>query len=110
MPNTSRMGPDVVQALNLVVHDLVPQLDAAGFHITRIGLSDGGRYSIGYCESVESIPDVLVDAVAAVTRTGVDFDHGGAIAIALLTRQHLDSLVPRRPAVSIEELVAARAR
>jgi hypothetical protein len=103
------MGPDVVEALGQVVGGLMPELDAAGFHITRLGLSsDRRRYSIGYDEPVECIPEVLVDAVAAVTENGVDFHHGGTIAIAPLTREHLDSLGPQRPTVSIEELLAAR--
>lgn len=98
--------PDTAQALSQTISGLPPTLDAAGFHITRRGLSsDTGRFRIGYDEPVELIPEVLVDAV---TRVDVDFIHGSTIAIAMLTQEYLDSLGPRRPSVTIEELVASR--
>jgi hypothetical protein len=75
------MTPDIAEALCVRVRELLPELDDAGFHINRFALLEArDRFSIGYEASVESIPDVLVDAVAAVTRTGVDFDYPGAIA------------------------------
>jgi hypothetical protein len=108
MPDTADMTPDIAEALSLRVSDLLPELDDDGFHINRLGmLTAGGRFSIGYQASVESIPDVLVDAVATVTRTGVNFDYPGTIAIAQFTREYLESL-GSRPTVSIEELLAAR--
>jgi hypothetical protein len=108
MPDTAGMTPDIAEALSLRVSELLPELDDAGFHINHFGLLEArDRFSIGYQASVESIPDVLVDAVAAVTRTGVDFDYPGTIAIAQFTREHLESL-GSRPTVSIEELLAAR--
>jgi hypothetical protein len=108
VPDTAGMTPDIAEALCVRVRELLPELDDAGFHITRFALLEArDRFSIGYEASVESIPDVLVDAVAAVTRTGVDFVYPGAIAIAWFTREHLESL-GSRPTVSIEELLAAR--
>jgi hypothetical protein len=107
--NTRQVRSDIVQGLRQVVDGLRPELDAAGFHITRLALSsDRRRYSIGYDEQVDYIPEVLVDAVAAVTEIDVDFHQGGTIAIARLTREHLDPVGPRRPTVSIDELLAAR--
>jgi hypothetical protein len=108
MPDTAGMTPDIAEALSLRVSELLPELDDAGFHINRFGLLEArDRFSIGYQASVESIPDVLVDAVAAVTRTGVDFNYPGSIAIASFSREYLESL-GSRPTVSIEELLAAR--
>jgi hypothetical protein len=103
------MTPETAEALSRAVRDLVPQLDAAGFHINHLRPPKArGRFSIGYVTSLESFPDILVDAVAAVTRTGVDFEHPGTFALAWATAEHLDSLGPRRPTASIEELLAAR--
>jgi hypothetical protein len=102
------MTPDIAEALSLRVSELLPELDDAGFHINRFGLQPArDRFSIGYQASVESIPEVLVDAIAAVTRTGVDFNYPGTIAIASFSREYLESL-GSRPTVSIEELLAAR--
>ena len=103
------MAPDIAEALCVRVGELLPELDVAGFRITRLGpLTDEGRFSIGYVAAGESIPDVLVDAVAAVTRTGVDFDYPGTIAIALATRESSLESLGSRPSVSIEDLVEAR--
>ncbi|MDQ1682557.1 MAG: hypothetical protein QOH99_1098 [Frankiaceae bacterium] len=86
-----------------VLTDTVPTLDRAGFHVTLIELSDDGqRIRLGYNEPVEAIPPALVSAIAAVTRTGVDFVHGGTVSIAAM-----DASVAavRQPTRSIEELL-----
>lgn len=103
------MRPDTAEVLSQAISDLLPVLDTSGFHIARYGLSSKtGRFRVAYGEPVELIPEVLVEAVAAVTRVEVDFVHADAIAIAMFTQEHLDSLGPRTPSITIEELLVGR--
>lgn len=97
------MTPEIRERVVEVLKGLYPTLDPAGFHITRIEMA-GQRLRLGYNEPVDAIPPILVSAIAAVTRTDVDFVHGGTVSIASLVE---NTSAEFKPTKSIEELLLA---
>lgn len=104
------MQTDAIDQVMQVVRDLRPQLDHAGFHVNSVrGPSETGRLTIAYDESTD-VPDALIEAIARVTQTGVDFVHAQTIAIANLDHDHPHRDQPWRARQTIEQLLSRRDR